>query len=45
LTKGYATNLPAVWQDAPVTPVLSNGRFVVCWTNALPWVFFRLWAW
>ena len=38
----YATNLPAVWQDAPVMPGLSNGRFVVRWTNAVPRVLFRL---
>ena len=41
----YATNLPAVWQDAAVTPVLSNGQFMVRWTNAMPRVFFRLRAW
>jgi hypothetical protein len=41
----FATDLPAVWQDAPVTPGLSNGQFVVRWTNALSRVFFRLRAW
>jgi len=41
----YATNTPAVWQDAPVTPALSNGQFVVQWTNAVPRGFFRLRVW
>ena len=41
----YATNLPAVWQDAPVTPALTNGEYLVRWTNAMPRVFFRLRAW
>jgi len=41
----FATNLPAVWEDAAVTPALSNGQFVVQWTNAVPRVFFRLRAW
>ena len=41
----YATNLPAVWEDATVSPVLSDWQFVVRWTNAVPRVFFRLRAW
>jgi len=41
----FATNLPAVWVDATVSPVLSNRQFVVQWTNAVPRVFFRLRAW
>jgi uncharacterized NAD-dependent epimerase/dehydratase family protein len=41
----YTTNLPAVWQNAAVTPALTNGQFMVQWTNAVPWVFFRLRAW
>ena len=41
----FATNLPAVWQDAAVPPALSNGQFVVQWTNAVPRVFFRLRGW
>ena len=41
----FGTNLPADWQDAPVTPALSNGQFVVEWTNAPPRVFFRLRGW
>ena len=41
----FATNLPAVWLDVGVTPVLSNGQFVVQWTNALPRVFFRVRGW
>ena len=41
----YATNLPPVWQNSPVTPTLTNGQFMVRWTNAVPRVFFRLRAW
>jgi len=41
----YATNLPPVWQDAQVPPMLSNGQFVVRWTNAASRVFFRLRVW
>jgi hypothetical protein len=41
----FGTNLPAVWQDALATPVLSNGQLVVLWTNAVPRVFFRVRGW
>lgn len=41
----YATNFSALWQDAPVTPMLTNSQFLVHWTNAYPHVLFRLRAW
>jgi len=41
----FATNLPAGWQDLAVTPTLTNGHFLIHWTNAVPGVFFRLRAW
>lgn len=38
----FANNLQMGWQEAAVTPVLTNGQFLVRWTNAAPRVFFRL---
>ena len=41
----FATNLPAIWEDAAVTPALTDGQFGVHWTNAMPRVLFRLSGW
>jgi len=41
----YAMNPPAGWQELSVTPTLTNGQFLIRWTNAVPGVFFRLRAW
>jgi endonuclease I len=38
----FTTNLPDFWQDAPVIPALSNGQFLVHWTNLSARAFFRL---